>query len=149
MAGTVNKNIYICHCHGGEKKFNIHTQKMCHIPGSALYCFPFNSKLANLNPKVLHKFSSILHHHHPPTCITEPDVIYTIIVCMKRADCVLRAVMEDYYIHDNQNHYLKVMQYNEVHIPTAVTTFRKKFNLMHSVSVHGVVSRVISRYMTV
>ena len=44
--------------------------------------------------------------------------------------CVLRAVIEYYYMDDNHNH-LNVMQYNEVHIPTAVTQlFWKKYNLM-------------------
>jgi hypothetical protein len=48
--------------------------------------------------------------------------------------CVLRAVKEDYYIDDNHNHYLNVMQYTAVHIPTAVTTLLKKYNLMQTVS---------------
>lgn len=46
----------------------------------------------------------------------------------------LRAVIEYYYIDDNHNHYLNVMQYTEVHIPMAVTTILKKYNLMHTSS---------------
>ena len=90
------------------------TCQNCHISRSALYCFPFNSKLANFNlKKVLHKFSSNLQHHHLPTCIKGPDFICAVL-CMKRADCVLRAVIEDYYIDDNHNHYLNVMHYTDV-----------------------------------
>lgn len=91
--------------------------------------FHLTQNLQILILKVLHKFSSILQHHHLPTCIKEPDLICTIL-CMKRTDCVLRAVTEVYYIDDN--HYLNVMQYTEVHIPTAVTTILKKYNLLHT-----------------
>ena len=47
--------------------------------------------------------------------------------------CVLWAVIEYYYI-DNNNHYLNVMQYTVVNIPTAIKTILKKYNLMHTSS---------------